>query len=236
MTLLNEIPLSESPPGALFVKTHISVIAAEAFNVYMSWGSCKVQSIHAPPSNSSFVGTFEKYLPKSALWAIMGHDSLHCEHQAKLRKERRAAKEQVVWFRWSWRALGHGRHIQPFQTGVNTPAKVLTHIISTVDQHWVTRTLHFHLIKIKGSLSHMQAVLKISQYGNKVVDGEDLPEATGTQCEVMCIKAAALQKGTCTSTVPGALNPDLQVLTVEYKAAWKSSSNILLQTMRVCSA
>lgn len=45
MTLLNEFLLSESPPGALFVQTHISVMAAEAFKVYLSWG------IHGPPSN-----------------------------------------------------------------------------------------------------------------------------------------------------------------------------------------
>lgn len=36
---------------------------------------------------------------------------------------------------------------------------------------WVTRTLHlFSLIKIKGSHSHVQAVLMIGQYGNKVIE------------------------------------------------------------------
>lgn len=55
--------------------------------------------------------------------------------------------------------------------------------------------------------------------------------------EVMCIKAAALQEKMCTSSVPGVVNHYLQVLTVEYKAAWKVSESILLQTMRgICSA
>lgn len=209
MTLLNE-PLSETPLGALFVKTHISVIAAEAFKVYLKSTTYKFQLC--------------RYIWKVATqMRIMGHDWLHCEQRAKLRKEKQAAKEQVLWFRWSWQALGHRREIQPFQTGVKTPAKVLNHIISTVDQHWVTRTLHFYLIIIKGSLSHVKAALKISQCGNKVMDEEAILEATGIPCEVMCIKAAALQGNVCTSTVPGVVTHYLQVLTVEYKAAWKIS-------------
>lgn len=94
MASLNE-PLSETPLGALFVKTHILVIAAEAFKVYLKSTTYKFQLC--------------RYIWKVATQTrIMGHDWLHCEQRAKLRKEKRAAKEQVVWFRWSWQLLATG--------------------------------------------------------------------------------------------------------------------------------
>lgn len=100
-------------------------------------------------------------------------DSLHRELKAKLRKQDRAAIEQVVWLRTSWQARRHGDEIRPLSNRCDSSCQGFGphhhhHSTSTL---WVTRTLSlFFLIKIKGSHSHVQAVLMIGQYGNQVIE------------------------------------------------------------------
>lgn len=223
MTLLNELPLSETPPGALFVKAHILVIAVEAFTVYLSWSTLLQSSVHSCYTfKFQLCGYFWKV---STQICVLGHNgwwfiALWAPSQAEEREPGSQGTggmiQMVLAGSWPW----------AWDTAVPDRCEYSCQGFEAHHQHcrstlWVTRTLHFYLIKIKGSLSYVQAVLKISQYGNKVM--EAIPEATGIQCEVMCIKAAALPKRMCPSPVPGVVNHYLQVLAVEYKTAWKIS-------------
>lgn len=196
MTLLNELPPSETPPGALFVKTHILVITAEAFKVYLNWSTPLQSSVH---SCSTFKFQLCRYIWKvSTQIRVMGHDgwwfiALWAPRQAEEREPGSQGTGGMIQMvlAGSWPSV--------WDTAVPDRCEDSCQVCEPHHQHcrstlWVTRTLHFYLIKIKGSLSHVKAVLKISQYGNKVMDGEAILEATGIQCEVMCIKAAALQK------------------------------------------
>lgn len=123
VTSSNELLLAETPPGGLCATTNTSVIAAlkrrSLNDLFEQVCTAARFSPFVLQKNSAFAGPVN----------ILLLDLLHRELKAKLRKQDRAAIEQVVWLRTSWQARRHGDEIRPFQTGVIPPAKVLDHII-----------------------------------------------------------------------------------------------------------
>lgn len=145
VTSSNEISLAETPPGGLCVTTNTSVIAAlkgRSLNDLFEQvrGAAKF-SPFGLQKNSAFAGPFEK-VPAPVNVLLL--DSLHRELKAKLRKQDRAAIEQVVWLRTSWQAPRHGDEIRPFQTGVIPLAKVLDHIIIIITVHQLCELLEHY--------------------------------------------------------------------------------------------
>lgn len=175
MTSSNQLSLSETPPGGLFATTNTSVIAAlksRSPNDLLEQGCTAAKfSPFVLQKNSAFAGPFKNYLPPSTFCS-----PIHCTAQSQ-------AEEAGLGSHWA------GGVTQNILAGSPPRTRDMAlsnrcdsscqgfgphhhhhhhHSTSTL---WVTRTLHlFSLIKIKGSHSHVQAVLMIGQYGNKVIE------------------------------------------------------------------